>query len=438
MIAVSTAFKNKAVADARQYLAFVESGTDKIEEDDDLVSVKIMANGDMGRAVIRKAEFSYTGNYSFLGKSVNIQIGLVLTYNADGTPATWEYIDYGDFKVDEVEVDPETGVTKATAYDAMIDALEAYEPVALVYPATLKQFVEAVCAKFGWTLTTATFTNHDLTFTEELFPFETYTYRQALERVAEVAGAVLFFNAEGLVVKNVSEAVLETIPLGSLTKLSVENEWGTLNSVASAYPPFGEMLFDGGYFTDPIQDEAGEAILDEAGEEIGEELRQVIDNLKQYLFNNNPIATQGAMEGLFDALEGYEYYPFRINTVGLGWFELGDRVIIQDSTPTDYETNIMNVEIELAESGYREVIYTEVWENSNTAQTQETRTIANKVEGVAINGDSLQDDSVNAVKIRSISADKIITGTLGVQTAIYVQDENGDDRILIGYQEGGF
>ena len=470
MITVSNDYKTMAKGDVKQYLAFVESDTDKIEEIDDLVSVKMYANGDIGRAVIKKAEFSYKGSYDFLGKDVNIQIGLVLTYDIYGQPATWEYIDYGDFKVDKIEYNPDAELTTATCYDKMYEALVAYSPVNVTYPCTLADFVGALCTAKGWTLGTLTFTNDDITLDGDPFVFQDLTDRVVLEKIAEATGTVIYFDASGeLILRDLNDTGVDTLTISELKKMGLRGQWGGLNSVKAGFPPYGDAIFKGGYRYDniltqdnfkllfqdleeiglqeqieitqftyddyPLEDDT--ELLLEGGLSLGQESGVATGGLVQYVFDNNQLATQAVVDGIFARLEGFAYYPHELDTIGLGWYEVGDRITITDKNSVDYATNILNIDIELTESGYKEKLYTPVWENSNTAKDQNARTVSKTVKSVAISGEALQDNTVDAVKIRSLTADKISTGTLAVDTTILINDGT-TDRILIGYQAGGF
>lgn len=438
MITVSAGFKTIAKGNVKQYLAFVESDTDKIEEADDLVSVKMYANGDIGKAVVKKAEFSYKGSYDFLGKDVNIQIGLVLTYDIYGRPATWEYIDYGDFKVDKVEYNPDAELTTVTCYDKMLEALVEYSPVNVTYPCTLADFVDALCTAKGWTLGTLTFTNDSISLDGDPFVFQDLTDRVVLEKIAEATGTVIYFDASGeLILRDLNDTSIDTLTISELKKMGLREQWGGLNSVKAGFPPYGTRINEGGYFSNPLLDELDDEILDELSEEITEEAEYEIDGLQQYIFDNNQLATQTLITALFTHLENFTYYPHELDTIGLGWYEVGDRITITDKDSVNYATNILNIEIEFTESGYKERLYTPVWENSNTAKNQNTGTVSKTVKNVAISGEALQDNSVDAVKIRSLTADKISTGTLAVDTTILINDGT-TDRILIGYQAGGF
>jgi hypothetical protein len=159
--------------------------------------------------------------------------------------------------------------------------------------------------------------------------------------------------------------------------------------------------------------------------------------LQQYVFDNNQLATQEVVDNLFNHLENFVYYPFEVDTIGLGWFEMGDRITITDVNSVSYLSNIFNIEIDLTQGGYKEKLNTPIWESSNTARNQNTQTVSRTVKNVAISGEALQDNTVDAVKIRSLTADKITTGTLAVDTTIIINDGT-TDRILIGYQEDGF
>lgn len=59
--------------------------------------------------------------------------------------------------------------------------------------------------------------------------------------------------------------------------------------------------------------------------------------------------------------------------------------------------------------------------------------------GQGIRTAKIADASITSAKIKSISADKITTGTLQVGVSIYIRNEDDTaNQGLIGYQENGF
>ena len=59
--------------------------------------------------------------------------------------------------------------------------------------------------------------------------------------------------------------------------------------------------------------------------------------------------------------------------------------------------------------------------------------------GQGIRTAKIADASITNAKIDSLSADKITTGTLAVETTIYIKNDSGtSNQCLIGYQEDGF
>lgn len=236
MITVSSTFKTAIKSAGRQLKAYINDSGNYIRDDDDLVSLKISSKGDIGKAVMRSAEAIINGEANLLGKWVNLGVGVVLP------DTSTEYIDYGTFKVTEQEYRKDTRDTKIKLYDKMYEALIRYDLEAIydvVFPATLKEFLEAICVRFGWTLATATFPNDGTSMPVDVFAGLDISFRDVLDDVAEASASIILFNNTGeLEVRQVlTTGTSENLLTSNLIELDIKNKLEPVNTITLAREP---------------------------------------------------------------------------------------------------------------------------------------------------------------------------------------------------------
>ena len=69
------------------------------------------------------------------------------------------------------------------------------------------------------------------------------------------------------------------------------------------------------------------------------------------------------IDSLYDSLLGIEYYPFNIDTEGLGWFETGDRFTIKDSEDVEQSVVMFNSKLTM-DGGIQENIHTDITDST--------------------------------------------------------------------------
>jgi len=125
--------------------------------------------------------------YDFANAVVNVQISLDLT---TGVTETFQrgvyYVNGQDFN---------NSVVALTCLDAL-SKFDRELTSSLVYPATLLQMAQDICAECGHALVTASFPNYTLSFSEA--PWESgTTFRQALSYIAQIACCNAYANENG-------------------------------------------------------------------------------------------------------------------------------------------------------------------------------------------------------------------------------------------------
>lgn len=235
MISISSGLKDSLKESSRQLKGYIDYGDNIIRDDDDLISLKISWKANFTTAIIRVAQATYKGGHSLLNQYVELGIGAVLPDNST------EYIDYGSFKVVEVETNEASEHITAKMYDKMYDSLIPYDidPIYdITFPVSLKELLEAICTRLNWTLATSTFPNDDTEITSDPFTGLGLSFRNVLDQIAQASGSVLFFNnSDELVVKQIAATSLETLDKNLLRTLKVSESYGPVNSVVLSRMP---------------------------------------------------------------------------------------------------------------------------------------------------------------------------------------------------------
>jgi len=86
----------------------------------------------------------------------------------------------------------------------------------------------------------------------------------------------------------------------------------------------------------------------------------VANGLTEIKIENNWLADKqrtGVIASMFSAMNGQSWYPFNIDTEGLGWFEIGDKFTIQDDAGKNYPVVLWNSKITV-DGGIKETLFT--------------------------------------------------------------------------------
>ncbi len=371
MIAVSNDFKQAMKATTKELFAKVtyddNGNTVAITESDDLYKLKLYTETSLLHTVIRKATFSYFGNVNLLDKDVNIYIGVKL---ADGTV---EYINYGTFTVKKVEHVKDKNITTAEAYDKLGVALQKWQaPTGLTYPVTLHDYFTAVLSDLGLTLDPAItdYPNRSQSIEGEPYGDTVSTYREVLDDIAEATGSIIYMGVnDNVQLKQIAVSGYdEDLTLDILNKLEVQAKWGVVNSVVLAREPQGD------YITQQDQQSINDNGLTEV---------KITNNT---LVDPDRNAWIGA---IYDALHNLQFYPFKAEYNGLGYLEVGDRVLLHDLAGNTFEGVVLGLEINM-QGGMREVVWAKRPDKTSTnyqyagkigTQMHKTEIIVNKLDG---------------------------------------------------------
>jgi hypothetical protein len=161
------------------------------------------------------------------------------------------------------------------------------------------------------------------------------SYRDILEDIAEASGTIMYFNGDDeLVLREISTDVLETLTTDDVVSLKLEPQWGELNSLVFSRTPQEDNI--------AVEDEESIAIY--GRNEFRVENNLIVDSDRETYITDT-----------FSVLNGIKYYPFEARTVGLGYFEIGDRIKVTDMDSAEYEVLVTDIEVNLS-SGMKETV----------------------------------------------------------------------------------
>lgn len=291
-----------------------------------------------------------------------------LFFYPTGIGTTPEYINHGAFKVVSIEHNQGTDEVKIKMYDRMFEALKKWD-LEPTYPLTMLGLLQAICTELGWTLADTTFPNDDLSIASDLFTEPQLSYRAILDYIAEASASIIYFGADDeLHVRQISDTVLETLTSENLMSLKVEPIYQELNSVVLSRQPQ----------EDNIAQQDSESIS--------------TYGLHEFKIVNNALVDSDRetyITDIYNTLVGLTYHPFEAETEGLGYFEFGDRIKVQNPSETEYEVLVMDIDMQVG-TGFKERIKADIPLKTVTPyqyagiigqQIKNTEIIVNKVEG---------------------------------------------------------
>lgn len=313
MKTVSDEFKAAATAPVKRLSASVvidPSGENPrtITDADYLVSLSIESTGELFGSVATVATIKLLGSdYDLVGKTIRIGYGLHIDNGA------FEQIDYGYFLVTEAPIKKGAETTTIKAINKMSEMQNAGYETGIVFPITIADLAVAVGDKFGLTVADmSSLPNHDYVIQEDLYEnISEENYRNIL---AEIAGAtasmaVVDDRIQQIIFRPHQFTVQGSLDYEKLKTLTIKAHYGPVNSVVLSRTPQEDNIA----MTD-------QASVDQYG-------------LTEVKLANNEIMDDertAFIESLLLAVGGIEWTGFEATTVGLGWYECGDRIEFED------------------------------------------------------------------------------------------------------------
>lgn len=219
--------------------------------------------------------------------------------------ADYSYIEYGTHIVKEKKFDEEQDTILLECYDLMIWSMVPYDLV-IEYPITVKGYLDAICSRLGWSKRYTTFVNSSAVIEEEKYD-ASYTFRDVLDEIAQVAAGMIAFVGDELDVIYPTDSG-ETIDSSNLRTLKMGESYGPVNSLVLSRAPQEDNIYR--------QDE--NSISANGLTEIRIENNQIMDSHREDF-----------IDGIFNKLLGLQFEMYELESFGIGYLNLGDFFTIQ-------------------------------------------------------------------------------------------------------------
>lgn len=320
MINVSDSFKTAATAPVKRVSASIVvdpfgGSPVTISDTDNLISFSLESTGELFGSVATVATVKLLGSdYDLIGKTIQITYSLLIGNDS------YEQIDYGYFTVTEAPTKKGSETTTIKAIGKMSEMQNVGYEANITYPITIANLAAAIGDRFGLTVADmTTLPNYNYTIQEDLYSnISSENYRNIL---AEIAGAT----ASMAIVDNRTQQIIfrphQTTVQGSLDyeklkSLTVSSHYGPVNSVVLARLPQEDNI--------AVTDQ--QSVEDNGLTEVKLANNEIMDDDRTAFISN-----------LLTAVDGIEWTGFEATTVGLGWYECGDRLEFEDDQGNQVE-----------------------------------------------------------------------------------------------------
>lgn len=349
----------KFITEDNQYI-LTEDGqkilTEQINRDnvveitaEDIYNEKLITHGDILSTMMKEFDFEVKQEMQ-IGSIVNVKFGVKVDDE-------YEYIDYGDFIVNQKEYKEDTKTYSYKAYDSMLLTMTPFKaPSSIPSNYTIYDLFDYICSYCHLTNGVEEFANSEREFNNiQSLEDLGYTNRDILDFISEISGSSIACN----------NYILETLTPND-TNLTLQSDSFKDSNVNfnKVYGPINSILFSRGDDTDVIEIKDDESIATNGVTQI-----KIKDN--PFLEDNDRSDYQ---EELFDVLNGLTYTLNDLDSIGITYLDYYDKYKVQIGENT-YDCLLLNDEISINQ-GLEEKIFTEEYEG--TTQEYKTSRLSDK------------------------------------------------------------
>lgn len=323
------------------------------------MSINPITNASLLKSVMKQVNF-YSTKQIPKNTNINVKSGLEIEGSV-------EYIDFGNYIINSNEWDADTNSYKHICYDLMLKTMLDYSKLDIIYPITIRDYINAICLKCGieFANNNDVFRNYNKIINEDYFDYQLYTYRDILDFLAQLVGGFIIINSED---KLEIKYPTETHKILSKSYLNDKNI-----TFKSKYGPINSIVFSRGGGSDCIYRKDEESIKK--------------NGLCELKIKDNPFLEKDReqyIDELFEQMNGLYYYVCDIQSPGIMFFEVGDlfdfrmgnnylyphkglkpKKGLHPANSNKYKCLLLNDEIEIS-SGISETIYNEEAESELT------------------------------------------------------------------------
>ena len=337
-------FKENIALMGREIDSIITYGNTTLQ--DELYSVTPLFEGNILKSIMKQLDIESSVDIP-KDTIINYQFGVKVGNN-------YEYLDFGNYVVVKSEKQEDLDRYKITCYDKMVYAMQQNEELQIQYPIKIKDYLNAIGNKIGLSVKDTNFYNADLYISQELYVGLEYTYRDILDEIAQATGSSIIINKDDELEVIYPNITGDTIDESYLKDINVtfKEKYGPINSIVISRAGESDNVY--------LRDE--ESVLENGLCEV-----KIVDN---QIMNWNDRSDY--LEGILNALDGLEYYINDFTSTGITYYDPLDIYNIQIGENI-YKSLMLNDEINVT-SGLKEIIHTEMPEESQTDYTKADKT----------------------------------------------------------------
>ena len=312
MYSCSEAFKTCFMGFGRQIeLSATVDGV--LYDAESIESISPTSEGGMLSAVMRTLEINLL-HVSSVTKGASASVTIKVK---NGT--TWESLNLSGYKVYDQKYDDGADRLTITCYDSMLLSMVPYD-LNLTYPKTVKQLLQAICSRLGYTLGTSTFPNSAKSLAADPFAGIGYTFRDALTEIAQATGRTIVLVGSSLRLVQITDTGFSITP-NNLRSLTMGEHIGPINSIVLARTPQEDNVY------------------------LRDETSVTANGLHEYRIENNLLMDSDRssfLPAILSELNGLEYDAIELNTYGLPWLDACDGIHVTDMDGNRHYVAVFN------------------------------------------------------------------------------------------------
>ena len=263
----------------------------------------------------------------------------------------YSYVDYGSYIIKETTRDEDQQTINLECYDYMLQSMIPYD-LTLDYEAgvTVNGLLDAICVRLGWAKGYTNFHNSAVLIDEEKYD-SSYTFRDVLDEIAEVAGGMIGFVGSELQVIYPTDTG-EVIDEENLKTLKIGKKYGPVNSVVLSRTPQEDNIFN----------KDADSIAEHGLTEIRIENNQIIDSHREDF-----------MDGICEALFGLSFEVYELESFGIGYLSFGDIFTLKTADGVEHKALMLKDDLKITQ-GVSETSKIEEPAVTNTDYTAASKT----------------------------------------------------------------
>lgn len=239
----------------------------------------------------------------------------------------YSMMDLGLFVIEEIEWDKANSSVVLKCYDEMLYAMVPYD-LELTFPMTLREYAEAVCDRFGWSLKNESFVNESVVIEEEKYD-STYTFRDVLDEIAQAAaGTIAFVDGDiSILYPTDSGETYDAENMISSDGITIGELYGPINSVVISRTPQEDNIYRMAY-----------GVSAEDAIEWKIENNQLMDSHREDF-----------IDAIFEQINGTSFYLYEFHSFGYLYLDLCDKFTLRDQSGREYPCLMLSDEFTIGQ-----------------------------------------------------------------------------------------